>query len=106
MYIVHSFQYLYASDLSTEIDHDFIDVKKILVNYLNKEQLRDLFRKLGLANRTVQDHYATPGVGQYADFLLCAWINEEANVPTGGATWENLKTALQSIGCDGAANQI
>ena len=76
------------------------------MDYLNKEQLRDLFRELRLADRTLQDHYASPGVGQYADSLLRAWINEEANVPTGGATWENLKTALQSIGCGGAANRI
>ena len=76
------------------------------MDYLNKEQLRDLFRDLGLADRTLQDHYATPGVGQYADSLLRAWINEEDYVPTGGATWETLKTTLESIGCGGAANQI
>ena len=76
------------------------------MDFLNKEKLRDLFRKLGLADKTLQDHFGNPGVGQYADSLLRAWINEEDNVPTGGATWENLKTALQSIGCGGAANQI
>ena len=90
----------------TDKDRDFIDAKKVLVDYLNKEQLRDLFCELGLANRTLQDHFAIFGISQYADSLLHAWINEEANVPTGGATWENLKTALQSIGCGGAANQI
>ena len=92
--------------LSADIDQDFSDAKKVLVSYLNKEKLRDLFRELGLADRTLQDNFATPGVDQYADSLLRAWINERDNVPTGGATWENLKTALQSIGCGGAANQI
>ena len=92
--------------LSADIDRDFIDAKKVLVDFLDKEQLRDLFRELELAHRTLQNHFGTPGVGQYADSLLRAWIKEEANVPTGGATWENLKTALQSIGCGGAANQI
>ena len=65
-----------------------------------------LFRELGLADRTLQNRFEVHAIDQYADSLLRAWINEEANVPTGGATWENLKTALQSIGCDGAANQI
>ena len=74
--------------------------------YLDKQQLRDLFLELGLAYTTVQDHFENYGVAQYADSLLLAWINERDYVPRGGATWENLKTALQSIGCDGAANQI
>ena len=76
------------------------------MGYLNKEQLRDLFRELGLAEGILQEYFEVYGVAQYADSLLRAWINEEANVLTGGATWENLKTALQSIGCGGAANQI
>ena len=76
------------------------------MGYLNKEELRDLFRELGLAHRTLQNHFENYGVDQYADSLLCAWINERDNVPTGGATWENLKTALQKNGCGGAANQI
>ena len=76
------------------------------MDYLNKEQLRDLFRELELADRTLQNCFEVHAIDQYADSLLRARINEEANVPTGGATWENLKTALQSIGCGGAANQI
>ena len=90
----------------TDKDRDFINAKKILVNYLNKEQLRDLFRELGLADRILQNGFEVHAINQYADSLLRAWINEEDYVPTGGTTWENLKTALQSIGCGGAANQI
>ena len=92
--------------LSADIDKDYIHAKKVLVDYLSKKKLRDLFRELGLADRTLQDHFGTVGVVQYADSLLRAWINEEDYVPIGRATWENLKTALQSIGCGGAANQI
>ena len=78
---------VYSSDLlSADRSHDFIDAKKVLVDYLNKEQLRDLFCELGLANRTLQEYFEVYGVGQYADSLLRAWINEEANVPTGGTT--------------------
>ena len=77
------------------------------MDYLNKEQLRDLFRELGLADRIVQDYYATHTTLQYADSLLHAWINERDYVLTkGGATWENLMTALQRFGCNGAANEI
>ena len=92
--------------LSADIDRDFSDAKKVLVEYLDKRELRDLFRELGLAHSTVQNHFENYGVDQYADSLLCAWINERDFVPTGEATWENLKTVLQSIRCNGAANQI
>ena len=74
--------------------------------YLDKQKLRDLFRELELADRILQNHFATSGVAEYADFLLHAWIDEEDYVPRGGATWENLKRALQSIGCGGAAKKI
>ena len=93
--------------LSADIDRDFIDAKMLLVRYLSKWGLRYLFRELGLADSTLQDHYEHYSVNQYADSLLHAWINERDDVvTTGGATWENLKRALESIGCGGAANQI
>ena len=76
------------------------------MDFLDKEQLRDLFLELGLADRILQEDFEVHTISQYADSLLRAWINEEDYVPTGGATWENLKTALQSIGCGEAANQI
>ena len=95
------------SSLSAERDRDVSDAIEILVKYLNKFELRDLFCELGLAHSTVQNHFGTSSTNEYADSLLHAWINRRDNVLTkGGATWENLKTALQSIGCGGAANQI
>ena len=73
------------------MDRDLHDAKMILLNYLNKEQLRNLFRQLGLANATLQDHFHHYGLNDYAEDLLLAWINERDNVLSnpeypGGAT--------------------
>ena len=100
------------SSLSADSGRDFIDARMLLVRYLNKGEFRDLFRELGLADRTQyyyykHYHYGHYGVDEYADSLLRAWINERDHVvTTGGATWENLKRALESIGHGGAASQI
>ena len=86
--------------------------KGILVRYLQiNGELRDLFRELGLANAILQEHYENYGLSQYAEYLLCAWINGRDNVLNnpaypGGATWENLREALTKLGHHGAAEKI
>ena len=91
----------------TDINRDFAFAKSLLVRYLSKGDLRNLFRQLGLANTTLEDQYDTPGKDQYADYLLSAWIRErDAVLSCGGATWENLESALRQMGQPGAANEI
>ena len=95
----------------TDIDNDLGPAKTTLVCCLDKEQLRDLFRELGLANKTLQDHYENYGLSQYAEEMLEAWINGRDNVLNnpaypGGATWENLRKALTKYGHHGAAGEI
>ena len=81
------------------------------MDYLGKKELRDLFRDLGLANVTLQNHFEVYGLNQYADDLLLAWINERDNVLNntdypGGATWENLRKALTKLGHHGAGERV
>ena len=78
------------------------------MDYLNKkEQIRDLFRELGLANATLEEHYQDYGLNEYADDLLKAWINKRDGVlEKGGPTWENLKAALTEKGHKGAVEEI
>ena len=64
---------------SADRDGDFGDTKKILVKY-DKEQLRDLFRELGLANDTLQNTYESSSISQNAEYLLQAWINRTGGV--------------------------
>ena len=86
--------------------------KGILVRYLDiNGELRDLFRELGLANDTLQNHYENYGLREYAEYLLRAWINGRDNVLNnppypGGATWENLRKALTELGHHGAAEEV
>ena len=77
------------------------------MDYLGKEELRDLFRDLGLANATLQNHFEDYGLKKYAEDLLHAWINKRDDVlKKGGPTWENLKTALSEKGHNGAVEEI
>ena len=78
------------------------------MKYLDKkEQLRDLFRELGPADATLQEHYQDYGLNEYAEDLLKAWINKRDGVlEKGGPTWENLKTALTAKGHNGAVEEI
>ena len=94
--------------LSADRDRDIGDAKTILVKYLGKkEQLRDIFRDLALANATLQEHYQDYGVNEYAEDLLKAWINKRDGVlKKGGPTWENLKRALTEKGHNGAVEEI
>ena len=81
------------------------------MKFLSKNQLKDLFRELGLADSTLQNCFETADKDEYADNLLHAWINKRDYVLTsteypGGPTWENLKKALHNIGHHGAAEAI
>ena len=76
-----------------------ISAKDVLVKYLNKSELRDLFNRLGLADHTLQDCFDMAGKDDYAREMLKAWKNKKDNVLTstdypGGPTWENLRKAL------------
>ena len=83
-----------------------------MVQYLvEKNELRDIFRELGLADATLQNKFECSGLKQYADDLLHAWINERDKVLNnpdypGGATWENLKKALSKEQHHGAVEAI
>ena len=95
------------SPIPADRDKDIGDTKKILVKYLNKGHLRDLFRELGLANATLQNTYENSSISQYADDLLQAWINKKDGVQEkGGPTWEGLERALTKERHHGAADEI
>ena len=96
---------------SADKDRDFGDAKDILVRYLNKDQLKNLFRELGLADKTLKNNFQNYGDDQYADEMLEAWINGRDNVLnnpaySGGATWENLRKGLAKLGHHGAAAAV
>ena len=92
-----------------DIDRDVLKAKRLLKS-LNKDELKDLFRELGLSDTTVRDKYSE-GVSVYADDLVRSWILErdavlESEVYLGGATWENLKKALIELKHIGIAGTI
>ena len=99
-------------DFFTDINRDLGVAKDILQRRLdNNVQLRDLFDELGLANKTLQNHFHNYGVDQYADDLVRAWINGRDDVLKkpeypGGARWENLRKALDKKGHGEAAQEI
>ena len=71
------------------------------------EELKEVFRELGLSDHTLTDHYRNYGVGEYAEYLLRAWINERDKVPNyGKPTGENLARALKKFGHNVAARKI
>ena len=87
------------------INRDFILVRHLLHD-LKKEELRAVGRHLGLSNDTVNNYYDN-SINSYCEEIITAWMNERDNVlNNGGATWENLKRALESEGLTGHAAQI
>ena len=77
---------------------------------LDKDHLKELFRELGLYDATLINRYSDSVIA-YADDLITAWIQERDGVLTvddypGGATWENLRKALQELGHNGIAAAI
>ena len=74
-------------------------------------QLKNLFSELGLASKTLLNHFDHYGLDQYADDLFRAWINGRDDVLKkpeypGGATWDNLRKTLNKQGHVGAARKI
>ena len=85
---------------------DDIAVQDHLKN-LTKEELKHLFRILGLSTATVENRYEGTGVMAYRDYLVKKWILQDDEVQgKGGATWKSLQAALKDIGKTGIANAI
>lgn len=88
------------------VDRDFLRVHQLLSN-LKKGELRTVGRHLGLSDNTVNNYYYDNSVNNYREEIITAWMNERDNVlKNGGATWENLKKALESEGLNGNAARI
>ena len=91
--------------MTTDINKDGRKVKKLL-KPLNKDEHKGLFEELGLYETTLGNKYSDSAVA-YLDDLVRSWIHERDDVlDRGGATWENLKSALQELGHNGIANEI
>ena len=66
---------------------------------LTKEELQMLFRELSLSSTTVENNYDGSNVYAYKNDLIRKWIHGDDEVKKkGGATWENLNTALKGCG--------
>ena len=88
-----------------DIDRDFFTAKGVL-EHLDKDELKYLFMELGLNYKTVQNKYDSP-LNVYMNSLLEAWIfKRDLVVEKGGATWENLRAALERRGYRGHAEKI
>ena len=91
--------------LYVELDDDDIEVDRLL-QPLQKDELKQLFRKLGLSPTTVDNKYHDT-LTAYRTDLIRSWIQEDDKVmEKGGATWKNLQDALRSIGKTGIASKI
>ena len=91
--------------MTTDINKDGRKVKKLL-KPLNKDEHKGLFEELGLSDATLGNKYSDSAVA-YLDDLVRSWIQTRDDVlDRGGATWENLKSALQELGHNGIANEI
>ena len=87
------------------LNQDFLLVRQLLSG-LNKDQLRFIGIRLGLAHDTVNNYYDSPA-DRYCSEMVRAWISERDNViERGGATLPNLKKALQAEGLNGHAENI
>ena len=104
-FLKHNIQYSQFGG-RLNIDQDLLHVRKLLSN-LNKNDLRDIGRRLGLSNDTVNNTYDNASNSAYCDDILSDWMIERDNVRNkGGATWENLKRALEAQGLTGHAAKI
>ena len=93
--------------ITLDINKDILQVKEILRS-LEKQDLKNLFRELGLYDHTVRNKDSEP-LEVYAEDLVRAWILGEDNVVNsyqGVATWENLKKALEKMNHAGIARSI
>lgn len=84
---------------------DDIKVQELLLP-LTKEEIRQLFRILGLSSTRVENKYDDT-LTAYRNDLIRSWIQEDDKVmDKGGATWKNLQDSLRSMGKTGIANNI
>ena len=91
--------------MTTDIDKDGRSVKELL-KPLNRDELKELFEELGLSDATLRNRYTDCAVA-YLDDLVRGWmLRRDAVLDRGGATWENLKKALQRLGHNGIAANI
>ena len=90
--------------ITLDIDKDILQVKEILRS-LEKQDLKNLFRELGLYDHTVRNK-DSESLEVYAEDLVRAWILGKDNSYQGVATWENLKKALVKINYVGVARSI
>ena len=72
---------------------DLRNIKGILTNF-DMDELKELFRELGLFDATLQNKYSRI-VSEYAEDLIRSWIRRKDDVLKsekycGGPTWENL----------------
>ncbi|CAI8002205.1 hypothetical protein GBAR_LOCUS3352 [Geodia barretti] len=88
-----------------DINKDVLEAKTLLIN-LEKDELKDLFMKLGLSDATLHNKYSA-SVSVYASDLLRAWIlGKDGVLKSGGTTWENLRDALISLNHHGVAENV
>ena len=90
---------------------DIAKAKDILVEFLDKEEMRDIFRDLGLPEETLNDDFAHCGNNKYADDMVKAWKKEKvrkdmAGKEEGKPIWKNLKKALFDRNHHGAVAKI
>ena len=84
---------------------DDITVQDHLKSLL-KEELKELFRRLGLSPTRVELKYDS-ALNVYRNDLVRSWILEDDKViEKGGATWENLRDVLRSMDKIGIADSI
>lgn len=89
----------------TDLEKDEMTVQDHLKD-LTKEELKYLFRKLGLSSARVENSYDS-SLTVYRYHLVRSWILEDDRVQEKrGATWESLQGALRSIGKTGIADSI
>jgi hypothetical protein len=96
-----------------DVDTGVHDIGKHLKD-LQKDELKHLFRELGLYSSTVENTYAGSSRDAYADDLIRAWIlgkdgvllPPKSRVYAGGATRRNLKKALTEMKYHGVAARI
>ena len=89
-----------------DINEDSLSVKMCL-EHLDKSELRDLFRDLGLSEQSVGNRFSDSGKADYLHDLIRMWILEKDDVlKRGGAMWEHLQRSLNRRKHFGIAKKI
>lgn len=90
--------------INTGLDDD-ITVQDLLKSLL-KDELEELFRRLGLSPTRVKIRYDS-ALNVYRNDLVRSWLLEDDKVKEkGGATWENLRDVLRDMDKIGIADNI